>query len=510
MVNERHEKVNRKNAYHLLQFSYFIFYLLIYFRILLPPLPQFRSSFTISCCLLTLFSKRSFIRYPCINSTFMKRNFTMLMAVLFTASHVRAQVEPTAGSWKTWFITSGKEYRLPAPPAYTAEITAVLTQQKNLDSAGLQHILFWNAGAPGYRWQEIMSTLWMMDAGNNGVLANMLLNTATYDATIAAWDTKYAYHRPRPFAADKRVKALTVKSESPSYPCEHSVAAGVAVTIISHFYPRLADSVHKMAKQAMASRIAAGTAFPSDTRAGFELGKRIAEKEIEHTKDFTPKTAWDGKMPQGPGVWKGEHPMFPLAGQNKTVVLESSSQFRPPPPPDFAKDMAELKNFKRTFRSNANAYHYANTTGSDVLQEKVFEHNLHLNPPRVARLYAAAAVATYDAFTACWDTKYAYWGIRPDQYDTTYRPLFASPPFPGYPSGHAVISSTTFEIYSYFFPDESADFRKRAKDAAESRFHAGIHFRTDNEVGLELGRKVAAAVIQKIRNDGAGKELTAQ
>ena len=41
--------------------------------------------------------------------------------------------------------------------------------------------------------------------------------------------------------------------------------------------------------------------------------------------------------------------MLALAGLNKTVVLESASQFRPGPPPDFAKEMAELKNFKQTF-----------------------------------------------------------------------------------------------------------------------------------------------------------------
>ena len=111
----------------------------------------------------------------------------------------------------------------------------------------------------------------MADTTNNGVLilANMLLNVAIYDATIVAWDTKYAYNRPRPFVADKHMKCYAPKPESPSYPCEYSVAAGVAVTIISHFYPSMADSVNRMAQQLMASRIAAGVAFPSDTRAGF-------------------------------------------------------------------------------------------------------------------------------------------------------------------------------------------------------------------------------------------------
>jgi hypothetical protein len=140
-----------------------------------------------------------------------------------------------------------------------------------------------------------------------------------------------------------------------------------------------------------------------------------------------------------------------------------------------------------------------------VLSKKIFEYNLHLNPPRAARLYAIAAVGMYDGFVACWDAKYTYWGIRPDQYDTTYHPvLFFTPPFPGYPSGHAMLGSVMAELYSYFFPAERAYFQKRAKDGAESRFQGGIHFRTDNEVGLEMGRKVAATIIQKVQADGAG------
>lgn len=436
----------------------------------------------------------------------MRKFLIIFIAILFMAEQLSAQVEPTAGNWKTWFITSGKDHRLPPPSSYKDEIAQVLSKQQQLDSAGWQQIMYWNAGAPGYRWQDMINKLWMTDTAYTGVLANMLLGTAIYDATIAAWDTKYAYKRPRPFAADSRIKIFVPKSESPSYPCEHSVAAGAAATIIAHFYPSMADSVNRLAQQVMASRIAAGAAFPSDTRAGFELGKRIAEREIEHTKDFTPKNAWDGKMPQQAGVWKGK-PMFPLAGLSKTVVLDSSSQFRPSPPPDFAKDMEELKKFKPTFRSTANAFYFAGQP-DDVLSKKIFEYNLHLNPPRAARLYAISAVAMYDAFVACWDAKYAYWGTRPDQYDTTYRPvLFHTPPFPGYPSGHAMMGGVMAELNSYFFPAEKSYFDKRAKDGAESRFQGGIHFRSDNDAGLALGRRVGAAVVQKARTDGADRSV---
>jgi hypothetical protein len=77
-----------------------------------------------------------------------------------------------------------------------------------------------------------------------------------------------------------------------------------------------------------------------------------------------------------------------------------------------------------------------------------------------------------------------------------------TPPFPGYPSGHAMIGGVNSELYSYFFPADKSYFEKRAKDGAESRFEGGIHFRTDNEVGLDMGRKIGRAVIGKISRDG--------
>jgi hypothetical protein len=61
------------------------------------------------------------------------------------------------------------------------------------------------------------------------------------------------------------------------------------------------------------------------------------------------------------------------------------------------------------------------------------------------------------------------------------------------------------EVYSYFFPGDKELFLKKAKEAAESRFQAGIHFRTDNEVALELGKKVGEKIIAKVKQDGAGK-----
>lgn len=441
----------------------------------------------------------------------MKTKLLLLTLTLSLASHLYAQIEPTAGNWKTWFIKSGKDFRLTAPPSFKNELADVLSAQRSVDEKTMQRIQYWNAGAPGYRWYGMVGKLWMTDITNKGALANALMGTAIYDATVAAWDTKYAHNRPRPFVADKKVIALIPKPDSPSYPCEHSVAAGVAVTIISHFYPAMADSAKRMAEQVMASRIAAGVAFPSDTRDGFALGQKIALAEIEYTKNFASTKTFDGNVPQKPGLWNGKNPMLPTAGFNKTIALDSASQFRPGPPPDYAKEMEELKNYKQTFRSKANAWLYASqSTGDDLLHKKVLEYNIHLNPPRAARIYAAVNVAYYDAMAACFEAKYHYWGIRPDQYDPTYKPLVPTPPFPGYPSGHAVMSGVVGKLFPYFFPYEKALFEKIAKEGAESRFQAGIHFRSDNDAGLELGSKISDKVVERLINDGATAKTTKQ
>lgn len=429
--------------------------------------------------------------------------YQTLLLLLFLTTQATAQVEPSAGSWNTFFCGPASEYRLPRPSPAKPETEQILAIQKKLSDNDLRQIQFWNAGAPGYRWQDLIMSLWMTPkAGDKGALSFLLTATASYDATVAAWDSKYTWKRLRPFEADKRIQLLVPIPGSPSYPCEYSVVAGAASTIIGHFYPHLADSVQRMAQHIMDARVAAGVAYPGDTRAGFELGKKIAELEIERTRHFVPEVKWDGKRPDGAHVWKG-NPMSPMAGHCQTVALSSGSQFRPGPPPDYTKDMEELKNFKPNFMTGANAFFFASESFWDEqLNKKIFEYNLHLNPPRAARLYALTAIGYYDGFTACWDAKYTYWGTRPDQFDPAFHPfILITPPFPGYPSGHAAISGIMAELYSAFFPLDKAYFHQKAIDAAESRFQAGIHFRTDNEVGLELGRKVGGVILKKFLPD---------
>ena len=98
-----------------------------------------------------------------------------------------------------------------------------------------------------------------------------MLNVAMNDAMIAAWDTKYTYNRPRPAEFDTRFRSFLGTPRSPSSPCEHSVAAGAAATVIAHIFPKEAQRAGAAAEEAARSRVTAGAAFPSDTKAGLEL-----------------------------------------------------------------------------------------------------------------------------------------------------------------------------------------------------------------------------------------------
>ena len=119
-----------------------------------------------------------------------------------------------------------------------------------------------------------------------------------------------------------------------------------------------------------------------------------------------------------------------------------------------------------------------------------------------ALMFATLATAQADAFIAAWDAKYAYWSVRPftimrERSTPRWRPYLPTPNFPGYVSGHASTSGAAAAVLGAFFPDRANELRQCAVQAAESRMIGGIHFRADNDVGLELGRRVAEVAVQR-------------
>lgn len=127
-----------------------------------------------------------------------------------------------------------------------------------------------------------------------------------------------------------------------------------------------------------------------------------------------------------------------------------------------------------------------------------------LNELRAARIVALMNMAQMDAGISCWDTKYAYYLLRPYQADPAITTPVGRPNFPAYTSGHASFSGAASEVLSYFFPDQSGALRAAAEEAAMSRLYGGIHYRFDNEIGLERGRFIGGLAVQRAASDGAG------
>jgi hypothetical protein len=76
----------------------------------------------------------------------------------------------------------------------------------------------------------------------------------------------------------------------------------------------------------------AGAVYPSDARAGLDLGRAVAAQVLEYTKTHDV-AEWAGLAPAGRGIWKGAV-LVPVEERGWTFfVLTSTVQVRPGPPP---------------------------------------------------------------------------------------------------------------------------------------------------------------------------------
>src|SRR5215470_302666 len=184
--------------------------------------------------------------WHCIIVVFLVNTLPFALPVEHAAAQAGpAPVEPRAGSWKTHVLASGSDLRLPAPPdraATQAELVELKALAGRRDATALDQISYWDAGWPGYRWIDIGMSSGLKQIGRLGGFGQYrlvtLLSVAMYDATVAAWDSKYAHNRPRPNELDPSIVPLIATPRSPSYPSEHAVVAGAAAAMLAYLIPQ--------------------------------------------------------------------------------------------------------------------------------------------------------------------------------------------------------------------------------------------------------------------------------
>src|SRR6059036_2963169 len=87
----------------------------------------------------------------------MKHCLLLVMAAI--AAFGQGQIEPRAGTWRTWILSSGRELRLPPPgdgAATADEISWLKDFMAGADNAARRQVAFWDTGSPGMRWLELV------------------------------------------------------------------------------------------------------------------------------------------------------------------------------------------------------------------------------------------------------------------------------------------------------------------------------------------------------------------
>ncbi len=233
----------------------------------------------------------------------------------------------------------------------------------------------------------------------------------------------------------------------------------------------------------------------------------------------------------------------------KPMVLDSSSQFMPPRPPQYSTDTNSIfyKNVKEVFLISKNLTEEQKTVARYWDDNPfVIEHSGHLmfgnkkitpgghwmgiaaiaarktkaDPVKIAQTYALTAIALYDAFISCWDEKYRSNVVRPitvinESIQQGWTSFLQTPPFPEYTSGHSTITASASTVLAKLYGDHFAfhdtsdlryigmqrdfnSFQEAAAEASISRVYGGIHYRTGVEAGAAQGKKVGELIVSKL------------
>jgi hypothetical protein len=290
-----------------------------------------------------------------------------------------------------------------------------------------------------------------------------------------------------------------------------ATANHAAATLIEHLFPQ--EPVGRARAMSLARF---GPRDPHDLRSA-------ANRWIERALQDGSNAIWrNSERPTASdGLWRGYAPLYafnpvePLAGNWQTLILPQSGAIDVAPPAAFnsttllaeaTEVLAITKALTAQQKAIAERWHLEqgsptpagvwNTIALDLLQRERVANG------RKATILATLNAAMFDALVACWRVKYAHWTPRPitviqAKLDAAFSPHLVTPPFPGYASGHASASGAAERVLAAAMPVYAAELKRLADEAAMSRLYGGIHFRSDNDAGLLLGRRIGDLAAQR-------------
>ncbi len=349
-----------------------------------------------------------------------------------------------------------------------------------------------------------------------GELGTTLVIAAPAETTnpVVEWDQLttnlgLAHKLPAPFLAHEYALVHVAMydallSNNKSLP-QTPIVAAAAYEVLIFLFPGDAARI----SGTFNSQLANITGYTADQiSSAISLGQAAGDAVVAYAQTDGSIAAWNGAMPAGPCTWTGSNPVGPVFGNQKTFILTSSSEFKPPPPypcgspQDLQEVQAVIDAYNNlTSKEIAIVHKWADlpppTIWNNMLNDRIAGHSLSTFDAARASVYLN--VGMYDAFISCWAIKYVYWTARPFQRIPGFVPLITTPNFPSYVSGHSMISSAASLIMGQLFPDEADFFIGQAAEAAVSRLWGGIHYPQDNHIGFALGLLIGAKVVSDMQ-----------
>ena len=336
-------------------------------------------------------------------------------------------------------------------------------------------------------------------------------------------------------AVDQKSAAYAVDLKAPAGTSVDAAIAAAAHGVLVQLAPPQRPMLDAALKAALA-KVADGPGKADGIRIGSQIAEEIVQLRSSDRSEakvaFTPKP--------GAGLYQLTPPqlmpaILPQWGGITPFILRSRSglEFKGPPPitsAEFARDFDEVKSVgarhstTRTADQTAAAIFWTVQTGVPWhAAARAASAAKSLSLADNARLFAILSLATADSQIVGFDEKYKrpHWrpitairaaaelNIPTLRGDRNWEPLLVTPPQPDYPSAHAIFSGAAEAVLRAFFGSDDVEvnvtfpapfgvtrsyrrFSEMTEEVDNARVWGGIHFRSADRDGSEVGRKIGA------------------
>ena len=349
-------------------------------------------------------------------------------------------------------------------------------------------------------------------------------------------------------AVERNGPAYAVEVPARSGASVEAAAAAAAHAALVRLAPA-AKAMLDAALSATLAKIADGPAKTDGTALGAQVGEHMVALRAKDGADaMVPFNAKPGIGAYATTPPHAPPPILSQWGAVTPFVLRGNvgAEWKGPPVPGsaaFARDYDEVKNTGARHSSTRSADQTAAAVFWTV-QTAVPWHAAAravsaakgLSVADNAKMFAMLALATADSQIVAFAEKYKrpHWrpitairsgvgadaGATPLERDAKWEPLLGTPPHPEYPSAHAIFSGAAEVVLRAWLGGDDLElsvtsppvlgitrsYRKLSQitdEVENARVWGGIHFRSADRDGIEVGRKIGTLVVREFPTRGS-------